>query len=518
MSRYGAIDIGSNSFRMLAAEVNPHEPMKVLATDRKVVRLGRGVFRDGRIDRDAMVLGLETLRRFKSLYQDLNLLGVRAVGTAALRDASNRYEFMEPAREILGVPVEVISGLEEARLIHLGVHTMWPHPKERLLIVDIGGGSAELVLAERGHVVEAFSKPIGAVRLTELFIDSDPPSRKELARLETYVQERLMQPAARFGSRKITRMIGTSSTAAVVVCAINRIRRSRRDDADRMWATASQVEELYRELISFDLAGRRKITGIGPRRAEIVVGGVASLHNIMQSLNLRRIYYSTAGVREGIVADLAHRKVGMEQARLDEDQRRLVLSIVRQYRIGVAHVLKVAELGNILFDGLRHLHRLPVEAGRVLEAAAHLYNIGHFVNEVRHHRHSMYLVANSDMPGFTDRERVQIANLCRYHRKSLPQPHHEMFATLDEDGQRAVIQLTPLLRLAIALDQSQEQKVRGIEMHMVEGGVQLLLRSDRDTDIEQWHAQQAAKSFQTVYGTRLEIGTVPASEAEQGAA
>lgn len=515
MSRYAAIDIGSNSIRMLAAEVNPHEPMRVLATARKVVRLGAGVFREGRMLPEAMNLAYETLEKMAREYQDLDLLGIRAVGTAAVRDASNQQEFLEKAGQILGVPVEEISGLEEARLIHLGVHTLWPHNKGRLLIVDIGGGSAELVLAENGHVVEAYSKPIGAVRLTEFFLKSDPPDPRELARLETYVQERLTTAAARFSSKKITRMIGTSSTAAAVVCAINRVRRSRREEADRMWATADQVGELYNELASFDLAGRKKITGIGPRRAEIIVGGTAALHQIMQTLHVPRIYYSTAGVREGVIADLAHRKVGMEQARLDEDQRRLVEEMVRRYRIGWPHVRKVADLANMLFDSLRTLHKLPLESGRVLEAAAHLYNIGHFVNEVRHHRHSMYLVVNSDLPGFTDRERMQIANLCRYHRKSMPQLAHEMFATLPEEDRQAVNFLAPLLRLAIALDQSQEQKVDRVETRMADKTVELLVYSTRDTDIEQWHAQQIGKIFQNVYGLHLDVrAATPVIQAE----
>jgi len=197
--------------------------------------------------------------------------------------------------------------------------------------------------------------------------------------------------------------------------------------------------------------------------------------------------------------------VGMEQARMEDDQRRVVLELAQKYDISPVHVRKVAELGNMLFDGLLNVHQLPLACGRLLETAAHLYNIGHFVNEARHHRHSMYLVANSDLPGFSDRERLTIATLCRYHRKSLPQPSHDAFQALHEEDRHVVKMLTPLLRLAVALDQSQEQKVHRLETLVHDAGVEVRLYSERDVDIEQWHAQKAGEAFREVYGKSLTV-------------
>jgi len=184
MSRYAAIDIGSNSIRMLAAEVNP-QSMQVLAADRQVVRLGKTVFLEGKLASAEIELACQVLARMADQYRKLDVMGVRAVGTAALRDASNRDEFLARASAILGHPVEVISGLEEARLIHLGVQNMWPHPKQRVLMMDVGGGSAELILSEGGRLVEAFSKPLGALRLTEAFLKRDAPNLRQLARMQT---------------------------------------------------------------------------------------------------------------------------------------------------------------------------------------------------------------------------------------------------------------------------------------------------------------------------------------------
>jgi exopolyphosphatase/guanosine-5'-triphosphate,3'-diphosphate pyrophosphatase len=505
MSRYAAIDIGSNSIRMLAAEVNSSQPMQVLAADRQVVRLGKTVFREGKLAASEIELACQVLARMVEQYRKLDIVGARAVGTAALRDASNRDEFLARAASIIGRPVEVISGLEEARLIHLGVQSAWPHPKQRVLMMDIGGGSAELILSEGGRLVEAFSKPLGALRLTEVFLKSDPPNPRELARMQKYIQERIAGPVARLGTARVDRMIATSATAAAAVCAVNRVRRSRRDRADRLQATAPQLRQLFREVSSRDSGGRAKIIGIGPKRAEIIVAGVSVLNEVVQELRLNRFYYSTAGVREGIVADLSHRQVGMEQARLNADERRAVRALGRHYGVSALHVRKVADLAGMLFQALRPLHRLPLAKGRLVEAAAYLYNIGHFVNESRHHRHSMYLVANSDLPGFEDRERIVIANLCRYHRKSMPQVSHETFQGLDPEDRNTVVLLTPLLRLAVALDQSQEQRVERVEAAVQESTVELRLFSERDVDIEQWQAEQVAAVFREAYGLPLVV-------------
>ena len=501
MPRYAAIDIGSNSIRMLAAEVGPSGEFAELISSRRVVRLGDGVFREGRLDTAAMDQACEALSDMADEYGKLDVLAARAVGTAAVRDATNRAEFLARATQILGVPVEVVSGLEEARLIHLGVQIRWPQPNHRLLITDIGGGSLELILSENGHMAEAFSKPLGAVRLTAMFLKSDPPDPRELSRMQRYIQERIAGAVKRLGAARIERMVATSATAAAAVCAANGVRRSKRDMADRFLASAAQIHRLYGEVAQRGLESRRAITGIGPRRAEIIVAGVAVLDEVIRSFSIPRLYYSTAGVRDGIIADLATRKVHQ----LDADQRRLVRTIGRRYGVDPQHARKVAHLAGMLFESLDLLHRLPPACGRILEAAAHLYNIGHFVNDSRHHKHSLYLVLSTDMPGFSDREHLSIANLCRYHRKSMPQERHPDFQALEPEDRNAVVLLAPLLRLAVAFDQSQQQKVERLEATIQDRSVEIRLISECDTDIEQWHASQVSGVFREVYGRQLLI-------------
>ncbi len=503
MPRYAAVDIGSNSIRMLAAETGSGSPAKTLAAERQVTRLGSGVFQDGKITAEAMTFATETLSNMAQIYRKLDVIGVRAVATSAVRDASNQGEFLARASAALGVPVEIISGQEEARLIHLGVQARWPQGDKRALIIDVGGGSAEVILSAAGVLEEAFSKPLGAVRLTEVFLKSDPPSPTELSRMNEYIEEKLAGPLKRMGSAKFDRVIATSATAAAIVCAINRVGRSRRDEADRLKASVSEIRKFYRKVAARDVAGRRKIQGVGPRRAELIVSGVAVFLRALEVFRAASLHYSSAGVREGLIADLSARGVGRELSMLDQEQRRAVEQMVRRYGVQVKHARKVAHMAHRLFESLEPLHQLPPALGKLLEAAAYLHDIGHFVSDTGHHKHSHYLVANSDLPGFTDSERQMIAMLCRYHRKSMPAARHAPFQTFDPESQRAITLLTPLLRIADSLDRSHEQRIAELQVELRNGSVAIALESGVEPDLEMWAVERIADAFRETYQTSL---------------
>ncbi len=505
MPSYAAIDIGSNSVRMMAAAVVPGRPLEIHATDREVTRLGQSVFRTGAVSKEAMDLLTKALDRMVAAYRKHDVVAVRAVATAAVRDANNQQEFLDRVAKTIGGPVEIISGQEEARLIHVGVQTRWPHPDKRILIIDIGGGSAEIILAENGRIAEAFSKPLGAIRLTEVFLKHDPPEAQELHRLEEFIEEKLAGPLQRIGVKAADRVIATSATPAALVCAVNRVGRARRDNADRLRATAADLKKLYRELSTRDLAHRRKITGIGPRRAEIIVPGAAVLSRVLQDFQLPSLCYSVAGVRDGIIADLAVRGVGREMSRLSREQRQVCEQMAQRFGVALRHARKVAALAHTLFDSLAPVHKLPPYYGKMLEAGAYLHDIGHMVGDAGHHRHSQYIVRNADMPGFTDEERLLIGNLCRHHRKSMPGPKHEEYQALPPEQRKAVMNLVPLLRLADSLDRTHDQRVEGLECQIKDGNVVVYLKSSADTDLDQWAGERVAEVFQLVYHNRLDV-------------
>jgi exopolyphosphatase/guanosine-5'-triphosphate,3'-diphosphate pyrophosphatase len=505
MPRYAAVDIGSNSVRMLAAEVAPGRPAQVLAAGRQVTRIGESVFRTGRVSPEAMSFLCEQLANMAQTYRKLDVIGARAVATAAVRDSSNQREFIQRASAALGSPVEVISGQEEARLIHLGVQANWPHPKQHIVIIDVGGGSAEVIRSENGRMVEAVSKPIGAVRLTETFLTNDPPTDLDLHRLDEFIYEKIAGSIDRLRPQKADRVVATSASAAAIVCTINRVHRTHRETAERLRVTTAEIRKFYKSISRMSVAERRKVNGIGPRRAEIIVAGTAVFLRILEHLKLPSMYYSIAGVRDGIIADLDARGVGRELSRLNRDQKRTCEQMARRYGVAIGHARKVAQTASTLFDSLQTVHKLPPFFGKMIEAAAYLHDVGHLVSDTSHHKHSHYIIANSDMAGFTDTEREFISVLCRFHRKTMPTARHEVFGPLSSETQRSITLLIPLLRLADNLDRSHQQFVEEITCAERDGQVVVSLHSSHDTDLEQWASERSADLFRQVYGKQLKV-------------
>lgn len=507
MPRYAAIDIGSNSVRLAVAEVEPGRPVRTLASEREVTRLGTSVFSEGSISKEAMENLTRVLKSFRTVIERHHAMGARAVATSAVRDARNQEEFLKRASAAAGMEVEIISGIEESRLIHAGVQAVWPGAGERRLIIDIGGGSAEAIVSENGRMTAAFSKPLGAVRMKQMFLENDPATADDLDRMNAYIDEKMAPVLKRIGKGGFDRVIGTSSTAAAVVSAINAVGRRARDVADGQHATTAQVERFLEELSGQKLAQRRKRIGIGPRRAEIIVGGTAVLARMLRTLGARSVYYSVAGVRDGIIADLAARRVGGQLARLDKEQRRIVETMARRFGVDVRHARKTAELAGALFDSLKPVHTLPAECGKLLEAAAYLVDIGHYVSDMGHHKHSQYIVANADLPAFTAEERLMVAQLCRFHRKSMPSARHIAYQGLPAAQQRVILRLVPLLRLADALDRSHDQRVEGLAVELQGNQAIIALRSDADTNLEIWAGERAGEVFRQVYGLPLVLQT-----------
>jgi exopolyphosphatase/guanosine-5'-triphosphate,3'-diphosphate pyrophosphatase len=265
------------------------------------------------------------------------------------------------------------------------------------------------------------------------------------------------------------------------------------------------------------LAERRKILGIGPRRAELIIAGAAVFLRALDAFKQPALYYSAAGVRDGIIADLGARGVGRELSLLTRDQRKTVEQMAQRYGVQVSHARKVAELAHKLFEGVQPLHKLPPNCGKLLEASAYLHDIGHFVSDSSHHKHSYYLVAHSDMPGFTDQERQIIALLCRYHRRSMPTVRHTPFQAMDPESRRVVTLLAPLLRIADSLDRSHEQRVLDMDVQLRNGDVALALDSKADTDLDVWAAERTADVFREAYMLPLRLTRIKSLKTAPGA-
>lgn len=506
MARFAAVDIGSNSMRLLVADVQPDGKLIRLAEDRQVTRLGESVFSKGILSEEAIRLTEEVLTRFRTTVDSLGASAIRVVATSATRDAGNQEEFLARSHTALGSPIEIISGVEEARLIGLGVNSVWPQTEGPVLIVDVGGGSAEFLLLQDGVMVEGYSRPLGAVRLKEVFLDKDPPRREQLNRLQEFIDEKLELVVRRLAGRPITRAIATSATAAAIVCAVNGMARSERIEADGRCASIEQVRTLYRELILIPIEKRRRYPGIGPRRAEIIVAGVAVFLRAMERFNLSSLYYSSAGVREGIVCDLANRRVAAANG-LQDGERSIVEALAKRFGVLVPHARVTAGFALQLFERLRSIHNLDSGYGRLLEASCYLLDVGHYVSDTSHHKHSHYVVAHADLPGFTATEKQLIALLCRFHRKSMPTSRHGEVAALSPGHRRALELLIPFVRIADALDRSRDQHVRLARCEIRGDEVALTLEAaeGKDFALEEWAVERSGFVFRSVYEKNLVV-------------
>ncbi len=508
MARFAAVDIGSNSMRLLVAEVGPQGELVRLAEDRQVTRLGESVFTRGLLGEDAIRIAEEVLTRFRLTVASFGGAIMRTVATSATRDASNQADFLQRATAALGSPIEIISGVEEARLIGLGVNAAWPQGDEPVLIIDVGGGSAEFVLMQSGAMTEGYSRPLGAVRLKEVFLDKDPPRREQILRLQEFIDEKLELVVRRLGRQAFVRAIGTSASAAAIISAVNGIARNDRAAANRQTATLEQIRKLYRDLIEMPIERRRKMTGIGPRRAEIIVAGAAVFLRAMERFDLPVLHYSSAGVREGIVADLNTRgEESSRSGRLSDELRRVVETFAIRYGISLAHAKVTSTFAVELFDRLRPLHHLDPSYARLLEAACHLLDVGHYVSGTGHHKHSHYLVRHADLPGFTGDEKQLIALLCRFHRKSTPASRHPELAILSASQRRALELLVPFVRIADALDRSRDQHVRLARCEIRGNEVVLTLEAEdgKDYALEEWAVERSGAAFRSVYEKNLVV-------------
>jgi exopolyphosphatase / guanosine-5'-triphosphate,3'-diphosphate pyrophosphatase len=484
----GAIDVGTNAVRMELARPLADGSLETLHQERDPVRPGEGVFATGSIPREVAERLLSTLRRYAAVCRRDAAI-VRAVATSAIREARNGQEIVRRARAEAGIDLEVVSGREEARLICLGVlHGKPPHA--RSLVLDIGGGSTEIAAATGEEPTALVSVALGAVRLTEMFGTAAKVTPSRLALVRSYAAE-----AFREGLRQPfphpRAALGSSGTInAVVGFAAAKGRH----------ATAKELRRAVEELADMGIEERRR--HFEPRRAEVIVAGAVILEAAAAHLALASVTSVDTGLRNGVLVDLMRRSAAPGADRSATDA---ALALGRRFAFDEEHARHVGALAVRLFEDLAALHGLPFSARRILEAAAVLHDVGNAVAFHKHHKHTFYLVANADIPGFSDREREMVAFVARYHRRSVPDKKRADLAHLGATELVTLRKLAAILRLANALDASHQQPVREASAAVRDGRVVLRLRTRGPADLELWDAEREAKLFQDVFRKRLEV-------------
>jgi len=509
MPTFAAIDIGSNSVRLKISRLQSGR-LKEIHEDRAVTRLGEGVFNNGLLSPEAMSDTVRVLRRFHRASQECGTDSVRVVATAALRDAKNSRAFLQWVRSTTGWTVEVISGLEEARLIHLGIVASG-RLSDNVLLVDLGGGSCEVTVSHKQQIRETVSLPVGAVRLTGEFLKHDPPRKSELQRLHGLVGREIGRIERRVRLARVGTVIATSGTAAALAAAAAHLARFKKKPSSAITARAMTTREMMRVIVKqitrLPLEQRRKIPGIGPRRAEIICAGAVVYSELLERCHLAGFRYSPLGLRDGILAAMAaDYDHSTRSGRAVESERwESIKRAVDHYRVDLQHALHVRESALRLFSALKSVHRLPPEYQEWLSAAAMLYEVGDYVNRNGHHRHTYYIIANSEILGYTPQQRRVIGAIARYLGKSRPTPEDDPMSALDPEERENAAKASLLLRVARSLNLGRTQAVARVSVALRRGNVCLKLtpRHRASVDLELWAIEKDRDYFREVFGREL---------------
>jgi exopolyphosphatase / guanosine-5'-triphosphate,3'-diphosphate pyrophosphatase len=505
MPSFAAVDIGSNSVRLKIARLQGRR-IKEIHEDREVTRLGEGVFSGGLLSPEAMSETVRVLRRFHRATQECGTDSVRVVATAALRDARNSRAFLEWVRSTTGWNVEIISGLEEARLIHLGIISSGRLDADPVLLVDLGGGSCELTLSRKKQIRDTVSLPLGAVRLTNEFLRHDPPRKGELERLRGFVGREMGRIQDRIKSARVRAVIATSGTAAALAGVSSHLARLRKQRPGAK-VTRDMMRRIVKQLTRLPLEQRHKVPGIGPRRAEIICAGAVVYGELLERCHLAGFRYSPLGLRDGILAQMAaeYDRSTRSGKAIESERWESIKRAVEHYRVELSHALQVRESALQLFSALRSIHQLPVEYREWLSAAAMLYEVGDYVNRNGRHRHAYYIISNSEILGYTPQQRRIIGAIARYLGKSRPAPGDVPMAALTPEEREHVLRASVLLRLARAVNLGRSRSVARVSISARSGTValKLIARRRASVDLELWAIEKDRAYFREVFGRAL---------------
>jgi len=507
--RIAAIDIGTNSIHVVIAQAHGQKGFEVLDRERELVQVGRGSFLGNRLRAEAIARTVDALARFVDLARRQGAERILCTATAAAREAKNGGDFVRAARRIAGITPRVIPAQEEGRLIWLAVkNALELSPAEPSLVLDIGGGSLQMVVGTAEKLLKVVSVPLGALRLSEILPLGDPPAPEELERLRRTVRKTAKEALAIVRELKPKRIYG-SSGAIHALAHVSQFLEGRGtiEHINGHRLSAKSLERTTRAIEAMPLAERLRLPGIDAARAEILVQGAIVLDHVLREVGGDAIVVSDFGVREGLIADYIARHA-REIERLDpiEDLKlRSVLRLLDKFRGDEAHARHVTGLALSLFDALAPEHRLKGRARRLLEYAGILHDVGSTIGHENHTAHSYYIIRNGNLRGLSAEDVEIVALVARYHGKSRPRRRDEAFTALRRKARRVVRWLAALLRIAEALDRSQYQLVMGLRVTRAEGSLTIRAAARADARLEVWAALERTRLLSRLLGTKVRV-------------
>lgn len=507
MPRFAAIDMGSNASRLLIVEADDSQRVRVIEYERVPVRLGRSVFLTGHMEEASLDAAVTALRRFAGRLEDLRVERYRAVVTASAREADNQEELLRRVRMETGLALESVDGTEEARLVQLAVSHRVSMEGKRALLMDLGGGSLEVTECVGEQTRFSVSLEIGTVRLLEAFLGGGASAitTEQETVVREYVTRALAGIAPRVGRKRYDVVIGTGGNLDAI--------------AELCPAASSPVptidvekaRALMRRLMKMSLKDRRRVYNLRADRADVIVPALYIVTAMAEIARAGHIVAPGVGLKEGIIYELVDKHFRVWDYRGEENELvHAALQIGRRYQFDEAHATQVERIATRLFDGLSSLHGLGPRDRRALRLATLLHDVGTFVEPSSHHKHTQYIIENSDIMGLTPSEKTVIGCVARYHRRAVPNLRHPAYARLVPADRVRVQKLAAILRLADALDRGHLSKVRELGLALTPKTVEVHLRGHEDMSLESWTLERKAGAFfQSVYRRSLELKIHP---------
>jgi exopolyphosphatase/guanosine-5'-triphosphate,3'-diphosphate pyrophosphatase len=503
--RIAAIDIGTNSLHMIVCQVRPDLSFEVIDREKDMVQLGRGGLDGRRLTDASMAAASQTLSKFLRIAAARGVDEVIASATSAVREAENGGDFVAGVERDLGLRIRVISGTEEARLIHLAAVNAVDLGRRAAIVIDIGGGSTEITLGTTDRLMLARSFKLGVIRLMERFGEGPLSSRDE-RRLVRHIRRELGGYLETLSRRRFERVIGTSGT----ILSLGAMAAASGADTRLTRVPARAITRLRKRLTPLTLAQRLKLPNLDPKRADLAPVGVVLLDTLLEDLGVEELTLCDFALREGLVFDYIERNARHIQTveRYPDVRRRSVIELAERCNYLAEHARQIARISLALFDGTRGLHGLGVREREWLEYGALLHDIGTHIGYERHHKHSYYLIRHGGLRGFEPQEVEWIALLARYHRQSVPKKSHPEMAGFTREQRRAVATLSAMVRLAEGLDRSHAQVVDAIAVTQTTAGVHVRLQTKGDAELELWAADRHAAALAEALGVDIAINRV----------
>ncbi|HWQ67754.1 MAG TPA: Ppx/GppA phosphatase family protein [Methanospirillum sp.] len=508
------IDLGTNSARLLVVRLNPNRSYTIITQQKEVVRLGEGEFEENLLIPEAIERTVVVLSRLAEIARNFQAEEIVAVATSATRDARNRNELIDRLYYEAGVDIHVISGPEEARLIWLGISSGIEIGTEKCLFIDIGGGSTEIIVADKHQPSLLRSLKLGAIRTTNAFLtgETGPIPAHTLQKMRRDIASRLSHTIRNVRNLRVFRTYGSSGTIQTLEAVAAQMKLSVPHQAGVI--TLSELSSVISLLCSLPLKDRRTLPGLNPDRADIIIAGGLILEGIMQKSGISEITVSNRSLRDGLLVDYLSRIPGFPHAEPIPVRLTSVRQLGRSCLVDEPHAIHVAALSLSLFDSARELglHTLDDSARDLLSHAAYLHDIGQFISFSGHHQHSFYVITHAPLLGFNEYEILMMGLVTRYHRKKIPRIRDQFFSDLDPEDRVAVQYLAQFLRIAENLDRSHDGRIASASFTDADSeSVTLVINCRSDCTLERWALEGDAKGFEKTFSKSLKpiVGSAP---------